>query len=221
MWRKFPILRQVRAFRFNRSVLFVVMWAAAVVSGICLFDGYELAAARTGPMTQYWPAASALRTAPGVATVIMAIHPKCPCSNLSLSQLQGVLNRRHMRINVHLLVYQPTGYPDDWSMTSVVRRAQRIQGVDVMFDRGGDELKKFQARASGELWFYDGNGKLLFRGGITGGRGHPGKNSGISSLISLADGGAPSVAEAPVFGCAIGEDERIVLIDKGGKTNAQ
>jgi hypothetical protein len=186
----------------------VAAWIVALAAGFCAFDVYELKAAGTGPMTQSWPAASSLRITPGVATVIMALHPRCPCSEASLFELQQVLAHQHASINVHLLVYQPKGYPADWGMTDLVRRAQAARGMDVMMDQGGEELSKFHARVSGELWFYDGTGKLLFRGGITGGRGHAGKNTGISSLMALLDGARPSAKEAPVFGCAIGGEDR-------------
>ena len=195
--------------KLSLTYVLVAGWGVSVVAGIFVFNTYALKATSTGPMSQSWPAASSLHREPGVSTLVMAIHPRCPCSETSLSELQGVLEHQHARINTHLLVYQPKGYPADWVMTGLVRRAQRSQGIDVVFDRGGEELGKFHARVSGELWFYDGNGKLLFRGGITAGRGHAGRNSGLSSLTALIDGGQPIARDAPVFGCAIGVEDAI------------
>ena len=193
----------------SRLAIFVfVAWAVTGVAGVCFLNGYELRAARTGPVTGYWPHSSSLQTVPGVATLIMAIHPRCPCSGASVSELERVLSHQHARINAHLLVYQPKGYPADWAMTALVRHAQTARDLNVVFDRGGGELSKFHARASGELWFYDGSGNLLFRGGITAGRGHPGRNAGLSSLISLLEGERPVADETPVFGCSIGGEDK-------------
>jgi hypothetical protein len=54
---------------------------------------------------------------------------------------------------------------------------------------------------------YDGNGRLLFSGGITGARGHSGDNAGRSTVLSLLSRDTVDRAETPVFGCSLFDPE--------------
>jgi hypothetical protein len=51
---------------------------------------------------------------------------------------------------------------------------------------------------------YGTDGRLLFRGGITGARGHEGDSAGRDAVVALISGGVSSAAvSTPVFGCQI------------------
>ncbi len=53
------------------------------------------------------------------------------------------------------------------------------------------------------LILYDAKGDLLFKGGVTGSRGHEGDNLGIEALRASIDTGRPAPRGSLVFGCAL------------------
>jgi hypothetical protein len=77
-------------------------------------------------------------------------------------------------------------------------------------DPNGAEAQLFGAETSGYVLLYDTLGQLLFKGGITGSRGHAGDNAGENAIVSLLTGQGASAKQAPVYGCSlIGECEAL------------
>ena len=83
-----------------------------------------------------------------------------------------------------------------WSLAARVPGAARVR------DPGGREARRFGATPSGLVLFFDAQGALRFRGGVTAGRGHEGDSAGADALEAALRGG-PS-AGARVFGCGLG-----------------
>ena len=73
-----------------------------------------------------------------------------------------------------------------------------------MTDAGGGESRRFGALTSGHVLLYGRDGRLLYNGGVTGGRGHEGANAGLSLAEKLLrSGGEP--ASQPIYGCALND----------------
>jgi hypothetical protein len=104
----------------------------------------------------------------------------------------------------HVLFVRPRAADADWDKTALWQSAASIPGVIVHADPGGAEAALFRAVTSGQLIVYDPSGKLLFRGGITGARGHEGDNVGLARALALITGGRADQNESKVFGCALG-----------------
>ena len=105
---------------------------------------------------------------------------------------------------MRVLLVVPPGSPANWEQHgSLERQARRIPGVTVVWDCDGAEAKQLGARTSGETFLYGTGGELLFRGGITGARGHVGDNYGVDSLRSLLTTGKTDRPRNPVFGCSL------------------
>jgi len=92
---------------------------------------------------------------------------------------------------------------DDWMKTDLWGNASRIPGATVTRDDNGEEAKRFHAATSGQTILYDADGKLLFSGGITGGRGHSGENAGRSAIMALLADGRSHCRETFVYGCSL------------------
>lgn len=136
-------------------------------------------------------------------TLIMFAHPRCPCTRASLAELNRLLAQSNGRIAAHVFFFRPPGYPVDWTRTDLWRSAAAIPGVTVQDDVDDALARKFGAETSGYVLLYDTKGKLLFRGGITGSRGHAGDNIGETAIISLAMGQSTTVTQTPVYGCSL------------------
>ena len=66
----------------------IAFWAVAIVAGWAFIQRYDLAAnASTHSFVGHWPTASAVEIRNGRPTVVLFMHPKCPCTRASLQEL--------------------------------------------------------------------------------------------------------------------------------------
>jgi len=103
----------------------------------------------------------------------------------------------------------------DWRRSESIVAAQRALHADVVMDEGGAAAGRLGALTSGEVLYYSaanegGERRLLFSGGVTGGRGMVGENGGIDALTRAVERGqsgqeaaAVNPAHAAVYGCGL------------------
>ena len=181
----------------------ILCWGLAVCSGLIVMSNY---ANRPGvgatPPTR-WPSASRIERPEGLATLVMLVHPRCPCSRASIEELDRLMVRSRGLVATRVLFLKPSDVSEDWEKTDLWRSAAAIPGVEVMRDDDGVEAARFGAATSGQVILYDRDGRLLFSGGITASRGHAGDNDGRDAIVSLLGGGRGTRHSSPVFGCSL------------------
>jgi hypothetical protein len=129
------------------------------------------------------------------------VHPHCPCSRASLSELSVLMSAAAGKMQAYVLFVRPPGVPWGWEHTDLWRQAAAIPGVTVIADDGGREALRFGAATSGQTMLYDRRGELEFSGGITAARGLYGDNAGRSAISALLDAGkAGTPRRTPVYG---------------------
>ncbi|HTV00988.1 MAG TPA: hypothetical protein VMF13_10635, partial [Luteitalea sp.] len=188
----------------SRPVLLVVAavtWIAVVAVGFLLLQRYNATPGPSAVIASAWPEGvlDRDRTRP---TVLLVMHPECPCSRASLGEFARVLARRRGRVAAQVLIAIPPGMPDA-AAGDLVRQAQAIPGVLVTFDADARRTAAFGPLVSGHTLLYGRNGALLFEGGITASRGHAGDNVNEDALIAAIDGEPRTAHRAPVFGCLL------------------
>jgi hypothetical protein len=176
---------------------------AIAIPTMAVFDSRPGAAGEAPPL---WPATSRIARTPATSTLILFLHPHCPCTRASLSGVEAIRARAKAPVSVFVLGVKPEGAPASWDAGPLLVAARRLEGVTVLTDDRGREAGLFGARTSGHVVLYGPDGRLRFSGGITGGRGQEGENEGRASLLTLLDssGGAPGAA--PVYGCSLTND---------------
>jgi hypothetical protein len=179
------------------------LWLSAIGTGIAMVLDYENASGAVGPTPQRWVSGTSIPLDPTRDTLIMFAHPRCPCTRASLDELNRLLAQSAGHIAAHVLFFKPPDSPADWTHTILWKNAAAIPGVAVQEDVNDAIARKFGAETSGYVLLYGPRGQLLFRGGITGARGHAGDNIGESSVIALAQEKSPAVAQTPVYGCSL------------------
>jgi hypothetical protein len=191
-----------RAFSKRLSML-ALCWALAVGGGLGALLRYAGTPGAAAAPPSRWPASSRLHRAEARPTLVMLLHPRCPCSRASLRELEKILARAGEVPTTYVLLNQPGDAEAGWADGDLWRAASAIPGVEVLADRGGEEARRFGAVTSGQVLLYGADGVEIFRGGITPARAHEGDNAGERAVLShLADAGA-GAAEAPVFGCPL------------------
>jgi len=168
-----------------------------------MFMDYENTRGSAGATPEHWPSGTPITLEHNRYTLIMFVHPKCPCTQASMEELNRLLARCNGRVAARVLFFKPGNLPQDWVQTDLWRSAAAIPGVTVQEDIDDTLAHKFGAETSGYVLLYDPRGQLLFRGGITAGRGHAGDNAGESAIVSLAAGQNPGLVQTPVYGCSL------------------
>lgn len=190
-------------------VLGSLLWIAISFAGLSSLTKYKAEPGSQGVASAGWPAGSRLRRDPDRPTLVLFLHPRCPCSRASLEELVAILSRAGHRARVLVALYRPSAEPESWGKTDVWRKAADLPGVTALFDLDGMEARRFGASTSGHAVLYDAGGRLRFSGGITGARGRLGDNPGRRAVIEFLVSGASRGAGAPVFGCPILEDDEV------------
>jgi hypothetical protein len=184
-------------------------WALAAVLGLRLLWSYSARAGETGATPADWPPVSTLTHDQTRPTLLMFIHPMCPCSGASVEELSRLMSRTGQRMKVNVIAVRPVGTPESWESSLLIRSVRALPGVELTFDRSGAEAERFGALTSGHVVLFDRAGRMLFNGGITAARGHSGDNSGEDAIVALVNGGLRVPPEhAAVYGCPLPKNQQ-------------
>ena len=180
-------------------------WAVLTVTGLGLMLNYKQTPGEAAVAPASFPADSSIERAPDKSTLIMIVHPRCPCSRASVTELSRLMTRVGSRLTAHVLVVVPDGTGEEWEKSDLAASAAAIHGVDVRIDRNGREGKLFGAITSGQTYLYSPTGELQFSGGITPSRGHQGDNFGSSEIerLTLSGEKATDAGHSNVYGCEL------------------
>ncbi len=195
--------RPPRPIHSRIAVAGVIAWLLSVAGSLLALTAYDTAPgiAATAPRT--WPADSRLAHDDGRATLLLVLHPHCPCSRASVEELAEMLPAVAGRARVHVLVVAPAGTAPGWSDGDLADRVASLPGVEATIDAGGVEAARFGAVTSGQTYVFDAAGTMRFSGGITPARGHRGDRAGRDAVVAALTA-VPEVVDRHVFGCALG-----------------
>jgi hypothetical protein len=180
-----------------------VAWMFALTAGLRAMLNYEDGPAEIGNPPAEWPTGSIISRKPGMPTVIVFAHPKCPCTDATIGELSILMTRLQGKATASVFFVRPANFVDGWEKTELWHSAEAIPGVSVFSDPGGVEARRFGAQASGQTILYDAGGRMRFNGGITASRGHSGDNTGRSAIVSLVITGTSQTKRTSVFGCSL------------------
>jgi hypothetical protein len=184
-------------------VVVSICWLLAVGAGTGVLLNYSNTPAQDGIAPVRWPAPSRIPRVAGEPSLVMFVHPHCPCTRASMGELAELMAHCQKLVDAHVVFFHPGNSGEEWSHSDLWRAAMAIPGVSVQSDEDGREAKLFHGETSGHTILYDGQGRLLFDGGITASRGHSGDNAGRDAIEALLHGKTTQQAMTPVFGCPI------------------
>lgn len=188
----------------GRVVLHVVLvaWLGLLGTGGVVLWRHVALAGDPGAPPPLRPAA--FTPSDGKPLLVLFLHPRCPCSRATISELARLSERAGGRLAVRAFVYRPSDAGGGWDEAGVREALATIPSVTTVSDSDGAAARRFGALTSGQAYLYAVDGRLLFSGGLTGGRGHVGPNAGASAVAALLDSAvAAGVISTPVFGCVI------------------
>lgn len=186
-----------------KILLLSTLWLCLVVWGSVSLMAYGNRAGESAKVSATWPAESCVPPERGKATVLLFLHPRCPCSRATVRELEEALAPSSVPFCVRVVVFAPTGEPEQWPRTGLVRDAGELPGAEIFFDQDGKETERFGVRTSGHVLVYSSDGQLAFSGGVTPSRGHEGENAGMDAVRRFVRGQPLATRETVVFGCQI------------------
>ena len=134
---------------------------------------------------------------PGKFSLLTLLHPDCPCSQASVTELGRLMAQLHGSLAADIVFVNPGLRTQNIQTASLWKRAAAMLDAAVFNDGLGRETALFGGAVSGEAMLYDPQGKLMFHGGITASRGHEGDNPGSDSIRALVRGETHTAATHP------------------------
>ncbi len=186
--------------------LVILLWLGCAVFGFACLGKRDRAAGASGHPPTQWQRSSLAALDPVKPTLVMLVHPQCPCSRASISELNHLMALCPNRAAASVLFLKPAGYSKAWAQTALWRQASAIPGVRVLLDDNGNAARRFGAATSGQTLLYAPGGHLLYQGGLTGARGHEGDNAGlfeIAALLGKHQTPEAAARQEPVYGCPL------------------
>lgn len=190
----------------------LIVWIAIAVAGWYGISAYGFSGdpQATTDIVSQWPAESTIARMTGRPTLVLFLHPKCPCSRATVAELERlpVLVPGEALPDVCVVAAAPRSIGDLWWATPFLERAARLPNAHLVRDSGGVETALFGARISGTVLLFDSAGNRLYVGGVTMSRGHAGDNVGLQAVTDLLVDHDANVSSIPPLGCAMVREER-------------
>jgi hypothetical protein len=178
-------------------------WAAVVATGFGLMGWEEFTPVRTVAAVSDFPANGVVTLAPDKPTLLVFLHPQCPCSRATMHELEKLLGQTQQKVAVTIIFTIPRDTPPNWEKGDLWNWANAMTGVRVARDENGIAARQFGVAGSGHTLLYDSSGRLLFSGGITASRGEEGDNAGETAIADFVLHGHAGVTRTPVYGCSL------------------
>ncbi len=180
----------------------ISIWLAATGSGFFLLQAEHARPGRPGTPPVVWPEDSPIRPDPVKPTLLVFLHPRCPCSRASVTELASVLAALGDRFVAYAILYRPENPSEDWDRAGSAGVVdESVSGLRRWIDPRGKVGRRFGVETSGHVLLFNPAGQLLFSGGITPSRGHRGENPGLDALIAPIEGQGNGSERSPIFGC--------------------
>jgi len=184
------------------------VWGVGIAAGCLVMQAYANRPGEAGPSPVRWPEESRIPRDARRPTLLLFLHPFCPCSWASVDELAEVVARCRDQVLVRAVVLQADAR-ENKGLDRTVLALANVAGVKIWEDDGGLEARRFGVLTSGHVLLYDRQGRLLYSGGITPARGHRGDNFGRSTLLARLLGERGDRGTIPVFGCPLFEPRSV------------
>lgn len=136
-------------------------------------------------------------------TLIVFLHPYCPCSSASVLALEDIISKHRTAAKFYVVFVCPTNADVEWAKSDLYTRCTRNPALTTFIDRYEVEARKYGALTSGQTFVYGPDRRLRFSGGITPSRGAVWAGRERELVESSLDDLPSEPRYAPVFGCAL------------------
>src|SRR5256885_6995371 len=106
--------------RRSAKVVLFGIWIFALSAGWCWMTKFQFASetVRDDSLAPKWPAGSKLGSVPNRPTLVLFLHPRCPCSRASLAELEQLFaslkKERVAPPNIAVVATVPEIHSSEW-----------------------------------------------------------------------------------------------------------
>lgn len=150
----------------------------------------------------------------GTEKLLVFVHPQCPCSRATLSELENLVTYVNPHTQIRVFFFKPKKRNLEWVKAELWNQAKGISGINLEIDEDGIQAQRYGALTSGQTLLYTNKGQLIFSGGITISRGHVGENPGAEAIKLYFRSPYQTLIQTPLFGCSIRKPERAIAREK-------
>ena len=185
----------------NFNAVLLTGWLASTATGFGLLWRYETTpGVLARPSQLAWTSPNArLPLNSWQDTLVLFIHPRCPCSRATLAELADLMRDRTDRLSALAYFVRPADVLPGWEKGELWQTAAAIPGVSVACDADGRLATLWGATTSGHALLFAPDGALRFSGGLTMARGHVGDNVGCETVAALVDSSPASPRTHPAL----------------------
>lgn len=184
-----------------RWLILVCLWLGGLAVGVALVIDHDTRPGQANDGRLQWPAGTSLRLSPTGKTLLMFLHPRCPCSQASVTELAQLLQNEQPRPRLYVVVpHENLAGPDE--VSRALEPVAALDDLSVVMDPEGTETRRFGSHTSGTLLVFDADGRCNYAGGLTSARGHVGPNMARDAAAAALHG-LPHPDSMPVFGCPL------------------
>jgi hypothetical protein len=180
----------------------LAVWGAVIAAGCLVLEAYATSPGARGRSLPDWPQNCVVSNDGRHPTLLIFLHPQCPCSSASIDELKEIVERCGDRARLHAVVLRTDALERE-GVADIERSLADVRGIRIWPDQGGALARRFGVFTSGHVLLYDSSGRLTFSGGITPTRAHRGDNLGRSAILSAILGVSSDRGSTPVFGCPL------------------
>jgi hypothetical protein len=178
------------------------LWFLGCATAVALLAIYSQTPGAGGAAVPVLVDDLAIAPDPDRPTLVMFVHPRCPCTRASVEELARLQRRLKGRFATRVVFAVPAGMAEHWHESTLWEQAAGLHDCERITDQGGAITQRAGAATSGTVGLYAPDGRLLFWGGITPSRGHAGDNLGSDAITDYFKGAAYA-DRADVYGCPL------------------
>ncbi len=185
------------------GIIAFLIWGVLVGSWFGYLAWYSNAPGEASAAPMDWPAAVDIELDALQPTVLMFVHPQCPCTRASVDELAKIVARCEERAAFYCVFVCPPGVAKGFEDGALWEKAGIVPHLERIVDADGALARRFGAETSGAVQVYMPSKKLVFNGGITIARSHSGDNVGSDAVTQILTEGRTDRATTFVFGCPL------------------
>ncbi len=185
------------------NALGVALWIAAVFSGVLALTVHSNSPGESTAIERDVPSHPDIVLSPDQFTLMMFVHPHCPCSHASMHEWARIRSQYPDDVHVQVWFYCPPHETESWVHTVLWELACQTASQEPLIDHDGRVAADLGVQTSGHALLFASNGELLYSGGITSSRGHEGDSINTQAVGRLLRAESDEFVQYPVFGCPI------------------
>ena len=121
-------------------------WILSLIIGFLILAQEEFTPVKASSQVALFPRSSALQLVSDKPTLVLFVHPHCPCTRASLHELDSLLAQTQNRVSAIIVFTIPDGVPAGWEKGDLWNSALTMPGLRVIRDPGGGRLTNLTSR---------------------------------------------------------------------------